>query len=118
MIDVGIFRATGGAIIGFEVKGHALFAEEGKDIVCAGVSAITVGTVNALEELLQAPLAYHMEKGQLEVSLLKPETLDSVMMEQVQLIFKTMLVMLNTIEHSYGSYIAIQDHNKGGKPNA
>ena len=32
-------------------KGHANFAEYGKDIVCAGVSAIMVGGLNSIIEM-------------------------------------------------------------------
>jgi len=34
------------------VSGHSDYAEYGKDIVCAGVSAISVGSLNAIYELL------------------------------------------------------------------
>lgn len=33
------------------VEGHAGFADKGKDIVCAGVSALIMGLTNKLEEL-------------------------------------------------------------------
>ncbi len=32
-------------------KGHAGYAEEGQDIVCAAVSALIINTVNSLENL-------------------------------------------------------------------
>ena len=52
MINVRITRASAqGVIVGFAVKGHAEYARNGKDIVCAGVSTVTVGTVNAIESL-------------------------------------------------------------------
>jgi uncharacterized protein YsxB (DUF464 family) len=37
--------------MGFTVSGHAGYAESGKDIVCAAVSALTINTVNSVEEL-------------------------------------------------------------------
>lgn len=33
------------------ITGHANFSEIGNDIVCAGISAIVIGTLNALHEL-------------------------------------------------------------------
>jgi hypothetical protein len=37
--------------IGFTVSGHAGYADAGKDIVCAAVSALTINTVNSVEKL-------------------------------------------------------------------
>jgi hypothetical protein len=36
---------------GFEISGHAGFAEKGEDIVCAAVSVLSINTVNAIESL-------------------------------------------------------------------
>ena len=44
------FYTRNGHYIGFSVTGHAGFDEEGHDIVCASVSALTVNTVNSLEK--------------------------------------------------------------------
>jgi hypothetical protein len=44
------FYIRNGHYIGFSVTGHAGFDEEGHDIVCASVSALTVNTVNSLEK--------------------------------------------------------------------
>ena len=37
-----------GRIHSFEMTGHADFAEHGKDLVCAGASAVSFGAVNAI----------------------------------------------------------------------
>ncbi|WP_437177576.1 ribosomal-processing cysteine protease Prp [Heyndrickxia camelliae] len=44
--------STDGKIMSFQSEGHAYYDEPGKDIVCAGVSAVTFGTVNSIEALL------------------------------------------------------------------
>ena len=35
--------------VGFDVEGHAGYAEEGEDIVCAAISALVINTVNSIE---------------------------------------------------------------------
>ncbi len=35
---------------GFEIKGHAGFAKSGSDIVCAGISVLSINTVNSIEK--------------------------------------------------------------------
>ncbi|MCS7458716.1 ribosomal-processing cysteine protease Prp [Paenibacillus doosanensis] len=106
MIRVTIKRRPGGRIESFRVKGHALFDNPGKDIVCAGVSAVTVGTVNAVESVLGVELQADMKDGLLDVRV--PERLDEALSEKVQLLLESMVAMLQSIEQSYGEYIALQ----------
>lgn len=94
-------------IVAFRIRGHAQFAEEGRDIVCVGVSAVSVGTVNAVESLLSVSMQTHMEKGNLAARL--PDHLDEETAENAQLILESMVVMLRTIEASYGEYVNVTD---------
>ena len=49
MITVEI-RKSNGEYVGFSSKGHAGYAEEGYDIICSAVSALTVNTINSIEK--------------------------------------------------------------------
>lgn len=51
MIRVRIKRKKNGNISSFQMSGHAEFAEYGQDIVCAGASAVSFGTVNAIMQV-------------------------------------------------------------------
>lgn len=51
MINARIYRSNEGLITSFTLSGHAAFDEYGKDIVCAGASAVTFGAVNAVLSL-------------------------------------------------------------------
>ena len=44
------FHTEGRRIVGFEVKGHSGYAQEGEDIVCAAMSALVYVQVRLLEE--------------------------------------------------------------------
>ncbi|OXM86845.1 ribosomal-processing cysteine protease Prp [Paenibacillus rigui] len=109
MIRVTIKRSPDGLIQSFRVKGHALYDEPGKDIVCAGVSAVTVGTVNAVEALLGLELQAKTKHGFLDVTV--PDQLEAALSEKVQMLMESMVVMLQSIEQSYGAYIAMQDQH-------
>lgn len=52
MITVEI-RKSGTEYTGFSCKGHAGYAEEGYDIICAAVSALTVNTINSIEQFTE-----------------------------------------------------------------
>lgn len=55
MIDVCI-KKSGAHYTGWYVGGHAGYAEIGKDIVCAAVSALTITLETALEVLSDVPV--------------------------------------------------------------
>lgn len=108
MIRVRIERKVAdGSILAVYVDGHAEYAGTGKDIVCAGVSSITVGTVNSVKGLLGVILQHQMDKGLLHISV--PEIAEDTKRHEVQLLLESMVVMLETIKNSYGKYIAIQE---------
>jgi uncharacterized protein YsxB (DUF464 family) len=107
MIRVTIERLqTNGYIHSFKVKGHAEFADPGLDIVCAGISAVTVGTVNAVETLLGFEMQSQMKDGFLQAEA--PDNLDNGVQEKLQLLLESMVVMLQSIEISYGAYIQVK----------
>jgi uncharacterized protein YsxB (DUF464 family) len=108
MIRVMIERsAADRTISAFSVSGHADYAEPGKDIVCAAVSAVTVGTVNAVESLLGIALESDMRSGWLCVTI--PEGSKAELNARMQLILESMVVMMMSIQDSYGKYIKIQE---------
>ncbi len=48
MINIKVFSKDG-VYTGFELVGHAGFAEYGEDIVCAAVSVLVLNTINSIE---------------------------------------------------------------------
>ena len=49
MIRVTIYKTGRHNFAGFDISGHAGYAEQGEDIVCAAVSALVITTVNSIE---------------------------------------------------------------------
>lgn len=108
MIEVTfVRRAADRRIVSFAVEGHAQYAKPGKDIVCAGVSSVTVGTVNAIESLAGVQLPAAMKSGWLSSDI--PEQADKAADEKVQLLLESMAVMLDTIAQSYGKHVVVQE---------
>ena len=104
MINVIVARNSEEYITGFTMDGHADFDVHGKDLVCAGASAVVFGSVNALFALTDCEPAIDMadEGGYLSVKL--EDTSD----DRVQLILETMIVSLKTIENEYNEFIKIE----------
>ena len=52
---------------GITVNGHANYAETGKDIVCAGVTALTQTLIRALEGLTKDKIEYEVSPGRADI---------------------------------------------------
>ncbi|MBA4537191.1 ribosomal-processing cysteine protease Prp [Bacillus aquiflavi] len=107
MIEITIKRSKLGHIQSFSISGHANFANRGQDIVCAGVSAVSFGTVNAIVKLTE--IEPDVEQGQNGfLRCVFPENLPINIQARVQLLLEGMLVSLQTIERDYKKYVQIK----------
>ena len=52
---------------GITVCGHANYAEVGKDIVCAGVTALTQTLIRSLENLTRDEIEYEISPGRADI---------------------------------------------------
>src|SRR5699024_1864886 len=98
MIQVVLYEKNK-MINAFEISGHANSGPYGYDLVCAGVSAVAFGAVNAVMELCSTDLIIKQEDdgGYLYIEL--SESLQY--MERVQIILQAMVISLETIERDY-----------------
>ena len=51
MNKVTIYQDAEKNLLGFRSEGHSGYAEEGEDIVCAGISVLVINTINSIEKL-------------------------------------------------------------------
>lgn len=85
-----------------QLKGHAMSAPHGQDLVCAAVSSMAVGTLNALASLCENSFVASMDEGHIKIQVTDLQNSDC------QLILKVFLIQLQTVEESYSKYIQIQ----------
>lgn len=107
MITVTIERSGSGRILRFQVSGHAGYAAAGSDIVCAGVSAVAIGSVNAVEKLTGIELKADVRDGWLSAEL--PDHADPVQAQKAQLLLEGMVAQIETIAEEYGKYVKIKE---------
>lgn len=50
-----------------QISYHANYAEEGKDIVCAGVTALTQTLVKSIEDLTEDKIEYDISPGRADI---------------------------------------------------
>ncbi|KLU63160.1 hypothetical protein CEB3_c04430 [Peptococcaceae bacterium CEB3] len=95
-----------GLIHGFELSGHAGFADPGEDVVCAGVSALSIAAVNGLEHFLSVPPQVREETGFLACSL---GQVSGEELSRAQWILETLRLGLEGIRAAYGNeYLMIE----------
>ncbi|MEH7176365.1 ribosomal-processing cysteine protease Prp [Neobacillus vireti] len=105
MISITINRSESESIQSFTISGHAFFADRGKDIVCAGASAVSVGAINAVHAI--TGVTPEIEQGDGFLRCVLPDKLPEDINERVQLLLEGMIVSLQTIEEEYGEHIKI-----------
>ena len=98
MISVNV-TFIGSDVKSLTVSGHANYDKYGKDIVCAGVSAVVTGGINALENQV-SNIEIISKENELGVKVLNSN-------EYIQTVLKTIIIQLETIEISYKKYIKI-----------
>lgn len=93
----------------FEISGHANSGPYGYDLVCAAVSAVSFGAINAVLELCHIDLKIKQgtDGGYLHVMFPDAKRLKEEF-EKAQLIFEAMIVSLQTIEREHKQFIRIQ----------
>ncbi|MBU5466519.1 ribosomal-processing cysteine protease Prp [Virgibacillus sp. MSJ-26] len=112
MIEVTIYKQKS-KISSFEISGHAESGPYGYDLVCAAVSAVSFGSVNAVMELCEVSLDIDQgrEGGYLFVEI--PQPINVQLWNKVSLLFEAMVVSLQTIEEEYGQFIKIKENKEG-----
>ena len=92
-------------ICGFKTKGHAGYAESGKDIICSAVSMLTMNTVNSMEQLTEDDFNLEMneKKGILDLKIKDKPSMEAM------LLLNSMKLGIDMIHNQYGDkYIRIE----------
>lgn len=113
MITITVYGSSK-TLTGFEVSGHAGYADKGYDIVCAAVSALATSCANGLEELVKAPVAIEVKQtGYIKVLLGKD--ISPRQQEQTDLLVKTMLLSLDDMAGQYPQHVRVLYKNGGNQ---
>ena len=83
----------------FDCNGHAAYADSGQDIVCAGVSALVINTINAIENLTDNAVdaESNEETGEIIFRFLTAPN------EAGKLLMDALVLGLEGIQDNYGS---------------
>ena len=62
-----VFYRSGGVFWGFEEQGHSGFGEEGNDILCAALSAMTMLIINSIEIAYASDVEYEIDEATTDI---------------------------------------------------
>ncbi len=103
MIHVTIFENKEKTCVGFHAQGHADYADEGNDIVCAAASVLIINTVNAIEMYTEDSFTLDTEQksGLVDCRFTDPTS------EETDLLLNTMILGLSSMadDDQYADYI-------------
>ena len=86
------------------VSGHAGTNVAGKDLVCAAVSAITFGALNAIEDI-DTDFDYEIDNDEPRIEL-RPK---GAISDHDETVIETLIIQLKTLEASYPEAITIKE---------
>lgn len=111
MTKAVLYRDEEGLWKGFAVSGHSGYSEAGSDIVCAGISALTITCVNALESVCGiVPLAETNDDGYLEALL--PDDVSDDRLHDAQILLSALYQGLKDLAGSYPGYFRLAVHER------
>ena len=108
MIKAIFHRDEHGDIVSFELTGHADAGKTGQDIVCAAVSAVSIGAVNGVEALAGFKpdvIADEVHGGHLQMKLKSVITGEQLHISQILL--ENLLLELQSIQDQYPDRLMI-----------
>ena len=102
MITIEI-RKSGNEYVGFSSKGHAGYAEEGYDIICAAVSVLTVNTINSIDKFTEDAFKAEAADG-----MVRWKFTEIPLSKEANLLMDSLVLGLKDIQENYGKkYIKI-----------
>lgn len=96
MIKITVYKDSEG-YKGFLSKGHAGYAEDGYDIICAAVSALTVNAINSIERFTKDKFDIRQDDGLIEFRL------KGCASKETTLLLNSMILGLQDIQDNYSN---------------
>ena len=103
MTKVRFYKNDKGEFLGFQTADHAGYAEYGKDIVCAGISALVINTINSIELLTEDDMVVESDedRGIIRTKLTGRRS------KEGQLLMQSLYLGLTELSKEHDSYLRV-----------
>ena len=104
-----IIKRQQNKIVQVECKGHSGYADEGEDIVCAGISVLTQTAILGLKEVAKVKVTYQVDRKTGYLMFKIVENLDETKRRECDIILETMLIGIKDWQDGFSKYITVED---------
>ena len=105
MTKINIYR-NGKDIVKYLVDGHTGYKDQGEDVICAAVSALSMNALNGLTDVIGIQVGYEVRDGYLECIL--PENISEEERKSANVLLESLVLSFENLEKQYGKYITIR----------
>ncbi|MGI6215433.1 MAG: ribosomal-processing cysteine protease Prp [Christensenellales bacterium] len=103
MTTIRLFKANN-RLCGFQIEGHAGYAQAGEDIVCAALSFLSITCANALEQIAGAVPHTQVDE---KTGYLKVQLDEHLLNTQTDTIFQVFHLGAQQLSDSYPEYVRV-----------
>ena len=107
-----VFFRSGGVFYGFEEQGHTGYGEEGDDVLCAALSAMTMLIINTVEVAYASSADYVIDEESADIRLIAKGALPAFESDERKRFAISGLIMayfyqLNDLVEEYYDYLEV-----------
>lgn len=113
MLVIQVMREPEGDITGLVARGHTGFDERGKDIVCAGASAVVHTAVLGVTRTAALPAQVRAAEGYLELHLDPAQRREAAGWQKAQAVLAAAALGLEEIARRYPEHVRFQQQTAG-----
>ncbi len=99
MVKITIFTNKDKSYTGFDCIGHAGYAPEGEDIICAGVSALVINTINSIASFTKTKFSTDSNEDTGKLTIRFVTSAD----KETDLLMRSLVLGLQGIQDNYGN---------------
>lgn len=108
-----VFFRSGGTFYGFREQGHTGYGEEGDDVLCAALSAMSMLIINSINVVFDGELDYTVNEGATEIVVQSSSALpefeeDEKKRYAISGLFTSYFVQLNDLCEEYYEYLTVE----------
>ena len=112
MTQVVFFR-NDGIFYGFRETGHTGYGEEGDDVLCAALSAMTMLLINSINVVFAGELDYTVDEGATEIMVQSKSALPEFEEDErkryaISGLFMSYYIQLNDLMEEYYKYLQVE----------
>lgn len=108
-----VFFRNDGIFYGFRETGHTGYGEEGDDVLCAALSAMTMLLINSINVVFAGELDYTVDEGATEIMVQSKSALlefedDERKRYAISGLFMSYYIQLNDLMEEYYKYLQVE----------